>query len=120
MIAAMLLVLQSQAQVPALQVHIPTPPDQVILPRQLHMPPVARYYPPEAMRKDEQGVTVLKCVLDTTGRLVNCTVRTSSGSAALDAAAFRVARDARYTPQLVGGKPVAVTVHLPVRWVLAD
>lgn len=120
MIAALLLVLQSQAQLPAPKARLTPPPDQVTPPRQLNMPPIARYYPPEAMRKGEQGVTVLKCLLDATGRLVDCGVQTSSGSAVLDAAAFRIAQDTRYTPQRVGGKPIAVTAQLPVRWVIAD
>lgn len=95
-------------------------PDRITPPRQIYMPPVASYYPPEAMEKGEQGVTQLKCMLDVTGRLVDCGIRASSGSAALDAAAFRIAEDARYEPQKRGGQPVAVPAILPVRWVLAE
>jgi protein TonB len=120
MIAALLLGLQSQAQLPALQAPAPVPSDHVTPPRQIYMPPVASYYPPEAMEKGEQGVTQLKCLLDITGRLVDCGVRTSSGSAALDAAAFRIAQDARYEPQKRGGQPVAILAIFPVRWVLAE
>lgn len=127
MIIALLLALQSEREAPALQPQLPAPkaqspvpPDEVTPPRQIYMPPIASYYPPEAMEKGEQGLTQLKCMLDVTGRLVDCAVHASSGSATLDAAAFRIAQDARYEPQKRGGQPVAVTAILPVRWVLAD
>ena len=118
MIAALFLVLQAQLSVP--EAPMPVSPDQVTPPRQVYLPPIAQYYPPEAMAKGEQGLTILRCVLDATGRLIECTLHASSGSAALDTAAFRIAQDARYTPQHIGGKPVAVAVNLPVRWILAE
>jgi protein TonB len=104
----------------ALQVSAPAPAGQITPPRQIYMPPIASYYPPEAMARDEQGTTRLKCVLDATGRLVDCALHSSSGSATLDTAAFRIAQDARYEPQRVDGTPVAIPAILPVRWVLAD
>lgn len=119
MIAALLLVLQGQA-LSAPEAPMPVPPDQVTPPRQIYLPSIAQYYPPEAMARGEQGVTILRCVLDVTGRLIDCSLHASSGSEALDTAAFRIAQGAQYTPQQVGGKPVAAKVNLPVRWILAD
>lgn len=125
MIAALLLAFQAQLSVPQPQPPMPAaqpavPPDQVTPPRQVYVPSIAQYYPPEAMAKGEQGVTILRCVLDATGRLIDCTLHASSGSTALDTAAFRIAEGARYAPQTVGGKPVDVKVNLPVRWILAE
>lgn len=79
-------------------------------------------YPPEAIRQGQQGRTVAVLTVDASGTPVRCTVKTSSGSRALDRATcttalarvrFEPARDNR-------GAPIASHYTLPVRWVLPD
>lgn len=109
-----LLVQSVPADAPSPQPGVVTPP------RQIYMPPVDRFYPAGARSREEQGLTLLRCTLEAIGRLSNCAVHRSSGSAELDQAAFRIAQEALYEPQRIDGKPVAITAILPVRWVLAD
>lgn len=77
-------------------------------------------YPPDAVAAREQGRVVARLAIDAQGRVSACTVATSSGSAALDAATCRIAttrlsfaaaRDGR-------GEGVAASYLLPIRWVL--
>jgi TonB family protein len=59
----------------------------------------ARDYPAAALRARTQGVSRVHVVVDVIGRVIACDVDEGSGSAALDAAACRIARArARYAP----------------------
>lgn len=95
-------------------------PQQVERPRLISMPDPSRYYPATARAAALEGVTQLRCILTPAGVLTECAIHRSAGSADLDAAAFRIAAEARYTPMRVAGQAVKASVILPVRWVLAE
>lgn len=76
-------------------------------------------YPPAALRDEAQGTTAISWDINTQGRVENCRVTSSSGNAALDAAACRaLTRKARYTPALdQNGNPTrSPTQSRRVRW----
>jgi protein TonB len=104
----------------ALLVSAPAQSGVITPPRLIHVPPTANHYPERARRRGEQGLTELRCTLGVTGRLTDCAVRSSSGSAELDQASFRIAEEAICEPKRIDGQPVATPAVLPVRWVLAD
>lgn len=83
---------------------------------------IADDYPMEALRADEQGRTVASLVVGPNGVPQRCTVRTSSGSAALDQRTCEVAlARIRYKPARDRlGRPIAATTTLPVRWRLPE
>lgn len=58
-------------------------------------------YPSSSIRNEEQGTTGLTFEVDPAGKVINCRVTSSSGSATLDDTACRlVTRRGRYTPAL--------------------
>ena len=63
-------------------------------------------YPPMSRRLGEQGVVVLRILIDANGRAVDVQVQRSSGSARLDQAALEAIREWRFIPARRGGKPV--------------
>lgn len=95
-------------------------PEQVERPYPVLMPDPSGFYPAAAREAGRQGVTRLRCILTQEGMLTECAVHQSAGAADLDAAAFQVAAQARYSPMRVSGQAVKASVILPVRWVLAD
>lgn len=95
-------------------------PAETERPRLISLPGISEFYPPTALAEAREGVTQLRCVLTPEGRLIECGVHQSSGSADLDTAAFQIAARARYTPMRVSGEAVRASVVLPVRWVLAN
>lgn len=77
-------------------------------------------YPPDALRAGEQGRVIARLEIDSTGRVVSCAVKTSSGSTSLDRTTCRIALDKiTFTPATDRrGRPIATSYTLPVRWVL--
>ena len=75
-------------------------------------------YPPSALRAGEEGRVVAMLTIGTDGRVSECEVTTSSGSAALDQATCRIAKSrVRYSPAKdENGQPIASRTSLPVRW----
>lgn len=58
-------------------------------------------YPPSAIRAGEEGTTAIEWEISEQGRVENCRVTSSSGSAALDrAACAAITRRGRYSPAL--------------------
>jgi TonB family protein len=73
----------------------------------------AEDYPASALRNHEQGLVEVRLDVGPAGRVTNCTIATSSGSAALDSATCRIlTMRARLSP---GG---GVTTR--IRWTLPD
>lgn len=58
-----------------------------------------KYYPIDSLRKGENGVTVLALVINRQGRVLNSTISSSSGFAALDRAAMRIVNNAKPLPR---------------------
>ena len=79
-------------------------------------------YPPSALRAGEQGRVVSSLTIGTDGRVADCEVTSSSGSAALDQATCRIAKSrVRYTPAKdENGQPIASRATLPVKWVIPE
>ena len=92
----------------------PPPPTELKALEKTHsLPP----YPALSQRMGEQGTTLLKVAIDTTGKVTECTVVTSSGSTRLDAAAVEyVKANWRWQPPTQAGKPVAATTEVSVKW----
>lgn len=79
-------------------------------------------YPPDAIRKGEQGRTVARVRLDAAGWPSSCVIATSSGSKSLDSATCAILmRQARFEPARDrDGGAIASDYTVPVRWVLPD
>jgi periplasmic protein TonB len=77
-------------------------------------------YPDSALRNEEQGTTGFSLDVGPNGRVTNCTVTSSSGSAALDSATCRIMRSrARFTPAHdSSGAATSDSVSARIRWVL--
>jgi protein TonB len=76
-----------------------------------NIPPV---YPEIARQNGWAGTVSLRLWIGASGSVERLEVATSSGHAALDAAAVEAVRSWRFRPALRGGSPIAVTVLLPV------
>lgn len=98
---------------------LPTP---AVQPRLLNLDEVftADDYPALAMLKEEQGRAIAGLGVDEEGRVVHCSIVTSSGSASLDAQTCRLLRArAKFEPARDGeGRAIKAAVVQPVRWAL--
>src|SRR5205085_2157518 len=76
-------------------------------------------YPASAQRDGQQGTTRFKLGVDPNGRVSNCTITQSSGSAALDAATCRLMKQrARFNPAHDDlGRAIPDQVTNAIRWV---
>ena len=83
-------------------------------------PLTADDYPAAARRYDQQGRTSVRLTVDTSGRVGECAVVQSSGSAALDATTCRLlAGRARFAPARdARGRAVAGGYATSINWVL--
>ncbi|HEY5721435.1 MAG TPA: energy transducer TonB [Allosphingosinicella sp.] len=75
-------------------------------------------YPASALRAEEEGVTGFRLSVGANGRVTNCTVTSSSGSSALDAATCRLLTSrARFTPAKdSSGQATSDTVSARIVW----
>jgi protein TonB len=75
-------------------------------------------YPSDAIRREEQGATRFRLAVGPDGRVTNCTVTASSGSAALDLATCRLMKSrARFAPARdTSGNPIGDTVSSTIVW----
>ena len=73
-------------------------------------------YPARARRRGEQGRVVLEVAVGADGSVDDVRVASSCGFADLDAAAVNAAARARFAPGADGGRPVAMTVRLPIEF----
>lgn len=75
-------------------------------------------YPLAAIRGDEQGVVLLKALVNTTGRVEDVVVLRSSGYSRLDQAAVKSVRTWRFKPAMQANAAIASWVTLPIRFQL--
>ena len=75
-------------------------------------------YPASALRDEEQGTTGFRLTVGPDGRVANCSVTSSSGSAALDTTTCRIMSSrARFTPARdSNGQPTTDTVSARITW----
>ncbi len=94
----------TRPQPPAVTPPPPPPPPVRTVPPQRARANLNSYfsaddYPAAALRGNDQGTTGFSLTIGPNGRVTECSVTSSSGSAALDAATCRILRSrARYTP----------------------
>lgn len=77
-------------------------------------------YPAEAILAEEQGTVRFRLTVGPDGRVSDCAIAESSGSASLDSTTCRILTErARFTPATdAGGNPTTDTVVSTIRWVL--
>lgn len=75
-------------------------------------------YPAHSRRNNEQGVAMVRVLIDITGRPSQVSLQTSSGHPALDESAVSAVRAAQFRPYSEGGVPQPVWVLVPIKFVL--
>ena len=75
-------------------------------------------YPPQSRRLREQGVVVLRVIIDERGAASSIEIETSSGHARLDAAARDAVLRAAFRPYLEDGEPRRALVLIPIEFAL--
>jgi len=109
---------------PAAVVAAAPPPSHVsgalVAPRPLAEVCRAPAYPEDARRLGHEGEVTLRIDVARDGSVARLEVVASSGYAELDAAALDAVRVWRFEPARCGGRAVAHTVRLPLRFSLAD
>jgi periplasmic protein TonB len=79
--------------------------------------PVPRY-PPQSRRLREQGLVVLRVVIDERGAASSIEIETSSGHARLDDAAREAVLRAAFRPYVEDGEPRRALVLIPIEFAL--
>jgi protein TonB len=75
-------------------------------------------YPPQSKRLREQGVVVLRVVIDEHGAAASIQIETSSGHARLDDAARDAVARATFRPYVEDGAPRRALVLIPIEFAL--
>jgi protein TonB len=75
-------------------------------------------YPIQARRRGLEGTVLLEALIDTSGRVIDLRLSTSSGHSILDRAALQSVRGWRFQPGMIGGQPQQMWVKVPVRFAL--
>lgn len=75
-------------------------------------------YPPQSRRLREQGIVVLRVVIDERGRACEIDVESSSGFVRLDHAAREAVRHAEFRPYVEAGSPRRALVLIPIEFAL--
>ncbi len=80
----------------------------------VRLQPFAPVYPPESVRRGEEGETKLRVLVDKDGTPQAIEVAVSSGYSRLDEAAKVAAAKTRFGPALKSGEPIASYLIIPV------
>jgi periplasmic protein TonB len=75
-------------------------------------------YPPQSRRLGEQGVVVLRVVIDERGRACDIEIESSSGHERLDRAAREAVATAAFQPYFEDGAPRRALVLIPIEFYL--
>jgi protein TonB len=81
-------------------------------------PPVR--YPPLSKRLREQGLVVLRVIIDVQGHAAECSVQQSSGFERLDTAACEAVRRAVFRPYVLQGRAIAASALVPIEFSLTS
>jgi protein TonB len=82
----------------------------------LHQP--SPRYPPQSRRLHEEGVVVLRVVIDEHGRACSIDIESSSGYVRLDVAAREAVERAAFRPYIEDGAPRRALVRIPIEFSL--
>jgi protein TonB len=100
----------------------PPPAPRAVVPgtpiKPISMPDVHDYYPEQARRDGQEGRAQVKVCVGANGKIVSAETATTSGFPALDEAAVKVAKAARFKPATSEGKAVDSCATLPVKFEL--
>ncbi|MGD0142851.1 MAG: energy transducer TonB [Rhizomicrobium sp.] len=77
-----------------------------------------RYYPPIAVRLNQEGTTTLAFKITADGAVTDLTIAESSGHDSLDQAALTCAQSWQYKPAIQNGAPIEVPWKASVKWSL--
>ena len=83
-----------------------------------YLEPPAPRYPPESKRAREEGLVILKVLIDESGHASRINVYRSSGHARLDEAACKAVQRAVFKPYLDGGVARAAVAIVPIEFSL--
>jgi protein TonB len=75
-------------------------------------------YPPQSRRLGEQGIVVLRVVINERGEACDIAIESSSGYARLDRAAREAVASAAFRPYLEDGAPRRAQVLIPIEFFL--
>ena len=98
----------------------PTPPLEVSIEGVKLVRPPPRVYPTMSRRLGETGRVVVRVVIDTQGVPTEVSLAEPSRYARLNEEALRSARQARFDPYRVNGRPMSVTILWPFVFNLED
>jgi|GEM_PF-6278814 len=77
-------------------------------------------YPARALADRLEGTVTLRLSISSEGAIDRLEIDLSSGYSVLDASAISAVRSWRFVPAKQNGRPVAMIVYLPIRFVLED
>ena len=83
-------------------------------------PNVDAYYPSYSKRSGEEGSVVVRMIIDEAGSVKDVALLQSSGIPRLDRAGVNIARDFKFKPSYIAGKPAAVSTNLMIKFNLRD
>lgn len=81
-----------------------------------------RYYPPIAVRLNQQGTTTLRITVSASGQVTDAKVANSSGYDSLDSAALKCVQSGSwggYKPAMQNGQPVDAQTEVKIEWKLS-
>lgn len=76
------------------------------------------HYPPQSRKLREQGLVVLRVLIDEKGTACNIEIENSSGYARLDVAAREAVARAAFRPYVEDGTPRRAVVRIPIEFAL--
>ncbi len=89
-----------------------------VLQARFRVTPPAPPYPRRALAMHQQGVVMIRALIDERGAAREIRLQASSGYPLLDRAALQAVEDWQFMPETVNGRPVAVWVEVPVRFAI--
>lgn len=76
----------------------------------------ASAYPADSLRRHEEGLCIVKITVTAEGNIEDPTITYSTGFPSLDDACLRGVRGNHMRPAVRDGKPISLTVELPINW----
>jgi periplasmic protein TonB len=110
----------SQASLPAPQTPTTEPSALRLISAVEYVREPSPRYPPQSRRLREQGLVVLRVLIDEKGQACDITVESSSGHVRLDRAAKEAVARAAFRPYVEDGLPRRALVLIPIEFTLTS